>query len=478
MTPHTPQVLVLATEIVPLPGLPTVGGGLRGWTLAQGLRAAGFAVTLLFPREPLVAIADQLAPDRYQAALAQTFSWAEPEAILQEYHPDVVVCCSWFLAARLGPCSVPLAVDLAGPVLLEFLYQDPQKARSAAAQKVQGLAAADFVTCAGERQRAYFYPWLILAGFDPAALTSAVATIPISTAPESAAAIVPPANPEPVILFAGVALPWQDPLLPLQATLTTLEERGAGTLDLHLYLHPEHSHEIPWLDWVRTAGQSHPRLRFHEVRLRPYAELLALYRSADLAFDLFARNPERELAFNTRTVDYLAAGLPPLYSDYAELAEPISHYRAGYIVDPADPQAVQTAVATALDNPDDLRQRRQAARHLVDDLLTWNQTIAPLARWCAVPSRRQPAPNTLTLADLLPAQAEQAALLTAAQAETRHWQEVAEEREAYAQHLEAAWQEQGQVLATQAAALARWQARPWQTAWQQRFGKQPQDPAE
>jgi glycosyltransferase involved in cell wall biosynthesis len=463
--------------VVPLPGLPTVGGGLRGWTLARGLESAGFDVTLVFPREPLDALAPQLEPQVLDAARPLTFSWADPAAALREHRPDVVVCCSWFLAAQIAPCPVPLAVDLAGPILLEFLYQDRQKARELAPLKPRGLAAADFITCAGARQRAYFYSWLTLAGFDQEALTAHVATVPISTAPPDGDVLAAPENPEPSILFAGVALPWQDPLVPLQATLAALERREQGYLDLYLYAHPDHSRGVRWLDWVREQAQTRPRLRLHPERLRPYADLLAIYRRSDLAFDLFARNPERELAFNTRTVDYLACGLPPLYGDYAELAGPIARYDAGIVVDPTAPAAVATAVNAALDDPARLVARRANARRLVDEQLTWDRTVAPLVDLCAHATRRDRAPDSLDLNALLPATVAQASTagaradVEAARAETASWRALAEERETYARRVEAAWRELGAELAARDAILAGWERAPWHAAFHRTLGR-------
>ncbi len=470
MSARPPRVLVLATEIVPLPGLPTNGGGLRGWTLARGLEAAGLAVTLVFPREPLEALAPDLDPAVVAAARPQTFSWADPGAAIRQHAPDVVVCCSWFLAAQLGPCPVPLAVDLAGPILLEFLYQDRAKAREFAALKPRGLALADFVTCAGERQRAYFYPWLTLAGFDQDDLAARVAVVPISVAPDPASDLAAPGNAEPSILCAGVVLPWQDPLVPLRATLETLERRGRGTLDLFLYAHPEHSRGARWMEWVREEAARRPRLRLHPERLRPYAELLAEYRRADLAFDLFARNPERELAFNTRTVDYLACGLPPLYNDYAELAGPIARYDAGFVVDPGDPTAVRAAVGAALDDPAGLIARRANARRLVDERLTWDRTVAPLAAWCAQATGRERHPGALSVEALLPARAQEDAALMAAQEAGAAWRRLAEEREAYALTVELAWQQRGAALASSEAALAAQRHAPWRAALRHTFG--------
>ena len=87
MSVPTPHVLVMATEVVPLPGLPTVGGGLRGWILARGLEAAGLKVTLVFPREPLDALAPGLADADIAAARPYTFSWADPGAAIRQYTP-------------------------------------------------------------------------------------------------------------------------------------------------------------------------------------------------------------------------------------------------------------------------------------------------------------------------------------------------------------------------------------------------------
>jgi hypothetical protein len=463
------RVLVLASEVVPLPGLPTNGGGLRGWTLARGLEAAGFEVTLICPRESLEALAGQVDETALAAARPYTFAWNDPAAAVAAHQPAVAVCCSWLLASQFSSCPVPLAVDVAGPVLLEFLYQGAQKALDLAARKPRGLALADFVTCAGERQRAYFYSWLTIAGFDQNALAERVATVPISAAPGLAAS-PPPGNVEPRIIFAGIALPWQDPSVALRAVIATLDRRCTGCLDVYVNEHPVHSQGATWLAWLREQAGQHARVVMHENRLRPYSEMLDLYRQADLAFDLFARNPERELAFNTRTVDYLACGLPPLYSDYAELAGPIARYDAGTTVNPADERAVAAALNRLLDDPADLAARRAGARRLVDDLLTWDKTIAPLAAWCAAPSRREPGPFTpeILLLDYERLQ-ELHRRLAGAEAELARAKVLAETRKAYAEQVESAWTAQSAQLAALDRDVAAWRAVPWRTALRQTF---------
>jgi hypothetical protein len=453
------RILVLAGEIVPLPGLPTVGGGLRGWTLARGLESAGFDVTLAFPREPLDAIRATLDPAIYEAALPHTFDYADPQATIARHRPEVVVCCSWLLAALLGPCPVPLAVDVAGPVLLEFLYQGTDKARDLAPKKPRGLALADFVTCAGERQRAYFYAWLALAGFTPDDLAARVAVVPISAAPPGDAPPDPPGNAEPTIIFAGIALPWQDPVAPLRATIAALDRAGRGELHIYVNEHPVHSRGVAWLPWLREQAEHHPRVILHHSNLRPYDELLGIYRRADLAFDLFVPNPERELAFNTRTVDYLACGLPPLYGDYAELAASIREYDAGIVVNPTDEPAVTAAVARALSDPAWLAAKRTGALRLAAERLAWDRTIAPLAAWCAAPARRPARALDMTLIDSTD--------LAWVHEERDRALALAAERATYAASLESSWANQSDQLHTLATVHAAQQRHPWRTALRQ-----------
>jgi hypothetical protein len=256
----------------------------------------------------------------------------------------------------------------------------------------------------------------------------------------------------------------------LRAVIATLDRRCTGCLDVYVNEHPVHSQGATWLAWLREQAGQHARVVMHENRLRPYSEMLDLYRQADLAFDLFARNPERELAFNTRTVDYLACGLPPLYSDYAELAGPIARYDAGTTVNPADERAVAAALNRLLDDPADLAARRAGARRLVDDLLTWDKTIAPLAAWCAAPSRREPGPFTpeILLLDYERLQ-ELHRRLAGAEAELARAKVLAETRKAYAEQVESAWTAQSAQLAALDRDVAAWRAVPWRTALRQTF---------
>ncbi len=455
------NILVLANSAIPLPGLPTNGGGLRAWTLARGLESAGHTVTILFPRHSLDEQLIPIAPAARAAALPLTYEWAEVDAAIGRVAPEVVVASSWILAGQIRHCPVPLVVDLAGPLLLEFLAQDWAKGRALAHLKTDALTRADYVICAGERQRPYFQPWLLLSGFSPDDCLTRLGVVPISCNP-LLPSLAPP-NDEPQLIYAGMVYAWQDPSRAIEAALAALERRGRGRLLIYAEAHPIHSQGANWFTHLRERIQDHPRVTFGGIL--PYDALQEAYRSADLALDLFERTVERELAFNTRTVDFLHAGLPPLYGDYAELSPLIREYGAGFIVDPTDDNALAAALAAALDNPTQLAERGRAAQRLARERLTWDRTIAPLAAFCAAPTRRQPGP--LNPRAFVPDLVRQLADTTTELASNVA---AAEERRAYAERVEAAWREQGAQLTARDAALGDWRRAPWRTAARQTLG--------
>jgi len=452
------HVLVLANSVIPLPGLPTNGGGLRAWTLARGLESAGHTVTLLFPRQSLDEQLIPIAPAARAAALLQTYEWTDVAGAIARVAPDVVVASSWILAGQIRHCPVPLVVDLAGPLLLEFLAQDWAKGNTLAHFKTDALAQADYVTCAGARQRPYFQSWLLLGGFSPDDCLTRLGVVPISCPP-----LLPspaPPNEEPLLLYAGMVYAWQDPSRAIRAALAAIERCGRGRLLIHAEAHPVHSQGATWFTQLREQLAGHPRVTFGGML--PYDALQEAYRSADLALDLFERTVERELAFNTRTVDFLHAGLPPLYGDYAELSPLIREYGAGFVVDPTDDGALAAALATALDDPARLAERGRAAQRLARERLTWERTIAPLAAFCAAPTRRQPGPLNprAFVPDLVQQFAEMSIELASNVA-------AAEDRRTYAEQVEAAWNEQGERLAALDATLNGWRRAPWRSAARQ-----------
>lgn len=372
--------LILTTEPLPLPGLPTTGAGMRAWSLLHGLRANGFPdAEAAFAADSIRGIA---APDG-AAQGVRTFERARLADFLAERRPDAVVLQHWGLAESIPPLDAPLAIDLAGPHLLERrLWGSPDPAKDRRG-KLRALARADFATCSGALQRAYFLPFLIEAGFEPQGGLCPV--IPFCLSPDLPK---PAKDRDPsAFLYAGYFLPWQDPSQALGWTLDALEARGEGKLVVVGGAHPGGDVSGGRYDALLDRLAAHPQVDMREVM--PFDDLVEAMRRCGAVVDLVPANPERELAFPSRTMAALWAGLPPIHNDYDELAAPIARARAGWTIAPGDERAFRKAVDKILDKPEEVEKRGDAARKLVRRDYTWDKAVAPLADWLRDPRRRE-----------------------------------------------------------------------------------------
>jgi glycosyltransferase involved in cell wall biosynthesis len=387
------RILVLSGDVLPYPGLPTTGAGLRAWGIAHGLASAGHDVTLLMPEHVLTPLS--LTDEQREQMRAVTFDSARCDDAIARWRPDVIVVQHWWLATLIQPGEIPLVVDLHGPLLLETLYQNHAQYESLASQKIQALSRADFITCAGEEQRKYFYPWLMLAGFD--LREHVIAAVPVSLSPD-----LPTHEPDGEVSFVygGIYLPWQNPLVALSTLVERLEAHQRGRLHFYGGAHPVLKLAAAEVETIERQIAASDRVVAHG--LVSHDQLLAQYRHAHVAFDVMARNPERELAFTTRTVEYLWCGLPVVYNNYAELARYIGEAEAGWTVDPLDRAAIGAVVDTILTDPGEVARRGANARRLVRERLTWDRAIAPLDAFCRSPHKRRPRPLHLSVASARP----------------------------------------------------------------------------
>lgn len=379
-----PGILVLTTEPLPVAGSATTGAGLRAWGLAQGLLARGLPVTIATPAE-LPSPAEAAGGGRGPRVL----SFRRPDgltALLASEKPDAVVLQHWGLAAELPELPCPLAIDLAGPHLLERLYWgDPDPERSLL-EKLAALRRADFLTCSGRFQRHYFYPYLAQAGWDLRA-PGLLPVIPFGVPPTQLQDSRKPLPPEPVFVYGGAFLAWQDPTRPIEWLLDELNRAGRGRLLFYGGSHPVIDASGGRFAALTGMLARHPRVERRPFR--PFEQLLDEYRrEGTVALDLMARNPERELAYTTRTVVYLHCGLPVLYNNYSELSGVIERHGAGWTLDPDDEQGFRAAVRSVLDGSAPLEAMRAgalaaAAAH------DWTRVSGPLAEFCAAPRFRE-----------------------------------------------------------------------------------------
>ncbi|MBW1713995.1 MAG: hypothetical protein JRJ59_12710, partial [Deltaproteobacteria bacterium] len=215
-----PKVLIICGDLPPFSGHPGSGAGLRALGLGQGLKARGHQVVWAVPKaavpkgsNPPPEVADHL------------FERQELPRFIQERRPAVVIFQHWSLLYGLEPINVPTVIDLHGPALLETIYQNNPEINTLLIHKIHSFRQADYFTCAGEFQKHYWYPWLILAEHD--VRQDVIGLVPVSLSPD-----VPERSPskEVTLVYGGFYLPWQDPVWALEQIVAELERRQKGRL--------------------------------------------------------------------------------------------------------------------------------------------------------------------------------------------------------------------------------------------------------
>jgi GT2 family glycosyltransferase len=380
------RVLVISSDILPYPGMPTVGSGLRAWGLGQGLKSRGHEVVFSMPRAALTGRKDIAPPEVVELAW-ESHTLA---SVVRAVDPDIVVVCNWpvmgLLPTELLGC--PVILDQHGPHYLEREYQAFGDSEDNAQRKIDALRKADFFTCAGEKQLVYFQSWLERAGWTEQERQERAAAIPVSLSPDL------PERPaedgvfaeQLVFVYGGVFLPWQDPTNGLFALIQTMESRDCGTLYFYGGKHPVYPVDSGIFEALLNQLKESPRVI--TPGMVSHDALIHRYTRAHVAMDLMKRNPERELAFTTRTVEYLWCGLPVIYNDYAELSDYIREYDAGWIVDPEDKQAIINVLEDIFDRPEQVVKKSHNARRLVRERLNWEHTIMPMDHFIRHPRMR------------------------------------------------------------------------------------------
>lgn len=373
------RILVIAGDVVPFPGYPATGAGLRAWSLGKGLESAGHDV---FYSIPLI----HLKPD--SPGPEKELAWHPEDRLkpVRKVKPEIVLVCHW-PAMPDKRLELPTILDLHGPHLMERCYWQRQEARDGIQEKVDAFRKADFFCCAGQRQRYYFMNWLMLAGFE--LQSDLISVVPISLEPELPEKKSNGSSGAPHIVYGGMFLPWQDPVDALDALMHAMDIMQCGRLSVFGGEHPLVKDSSGRFARLMERLQNNPRVNVHNQV--SHEQLLNVYQQADLAFDFMKPNFERELAFTTRTVEYMWCGLPVMYNDYSELTDYIRHYDAGWCIatEESSVKLIDNFVAI-LSNPGSWREKSRNAQKMITEQFTWDRTITPLDRFCREPHRTLP----------------------------------------------------------------------------------------
>ncbi len=377
----TTRVLVLTTDPVPLANFPSSGAGLRAWGLKEGLKSTGkFDVSLAFAADAIRGNEDSIQ----LPAGVETFERKDLSEYIRKQSPDILVFQHWSLLKECKEeIECPVAIDLTGPHLLERRLWNSSDPTGDIREKISALSRADYVVCSGKFQRHYFLPYLFQAGFTPDKPLCPV--IPFSVSPELPP--IPADRDFSTFVYAGMFLPWQNPSLVLNCLIDMLEEKGKGRLVFMGGPHPSGDVSQGRFDALMERLSGSKCVEVHG--LLPFEEFVKKIRRCGGAIDLMRRNSERELAFPTRTITYLWAGLPVIHNNFDELAPLITEANAGWALHPEDEKEIRKRLKRLLAHQEDLSRRSENAQQLVTKHFTWDKTIAPLADWCEKPERRE-----------------------------------------------------------------------------------------
>jgi glycosyltransferase involved in cell wall biosynthesis len=395
------SVLIISHDVV---GPRMAGPGIRYWELAKVL-AQHFQVTLAVPGETSLSTIDvQLWPYDFHR-------W-ESLALAVERADAILLCgdmLAWFPA--LEEAEVPLVVDGYDPHPLETLElftgapEQDEKHRERERILHMQCRAGDFFVCASERQRDW---WLGLLeatgrinvhtyGEDPS-LRRLVDIVPFglpSSPPRHTQqtlafkGVWPGISPaDKVVLWGGGLWQWLDPLSAVRAMARIQEQRDDVKLVFPGTRHPN--------------MEAIPDMPMHQATLRLAEELDVLNRcvffgdwvdydewpnyltESDVGLSLHFDTVETRLAFRSRVLDYIWAGLPMIATRGDATSEIVSRFGLGKVIDYERDDDLTAALLCLLEKPkSDYAAHFERARAE----LTWEQAAEPLVTFCQHPRR-------------------------------------------------------------------------------------------
>ena len=395
------RVLVISHDVV---GAQMAGPGIRYTHLARVL-AQEFQVTLAVPGECTLPSLPGFGVFSYGSAQDPAIEKAIQEA-------GVVVAPAVWVASvpSLLRSSVPLVVDGYDPYLAETLFLNQNQVSHLQHALGRAYLAGDFFICASERQRDWWLGLLEAHGrinvhtFEQdASMRCLIDVVPFGM-PEGRPRPCRPVFKEKwpfirardrVVLWGGGLWPWLDPLTAVRAVAQVWSERR----DVRLVFPGTH-HPNPDMSrastWVEAARELAGELGLVDQAVFfgdwvPYSDWPGVLLESDVALSLHFDTLETRLAFRTRILDYIWAGLPMVVTRGDEMSGLVKENELGVVVDYQDPHAVAEAILKLLELP---RESFQERFERVRQGLTWEEAARPLIEFCRHPRR---APDKVAL---------------------------------------------------------------------------------
>lgn len=397
-----PALLIISHDVI---GTRMAGPGIRYVHLARVL-AAHVTVTLAAPGE----IPAEVVPRGVQTVAYTPGVWADlaphvARADVCLFQGDIATA----FAGPLAHTTCAIVIDGYDPVLSEWLaihahlpldgLRAPWLARLA--QQQAQFRLGDFYICAGERQRDWWLGLLEAHGrINPAVhrqdptLRGLVDVVPYGMPPAlpvPTRAVLKGVDPriapdDALLLWGGGLWPWLDPLTAIRAVHRLAPAWPALRLVFPGTRHPNPSMAaMPSL--VEAAQHLAAALGLMDRHVIfgdwvDYADWPNVLLESDVALTLHHESIETHLAFRSRTLETIWAGLPVVAAAGDATADLVATYGVGRVVPPGDDAAVADAIADLLATPPPVA----AFAHARADL-SWERAAAPLVAFCRDPRR-------------------------------------------------------------------------------------------
>jgi glycosyltransferase involved in cell wall biosynthesis len=397
------SILIISHDVV---GKRMAGPGIRYYHLARVL-AKSFNVVLAAPQASSGLDVQDYEVLKYRDKLDTALVTAIEQANV------VLVPAIWVdnMADLLS--SAYVVIDGYDPFVAESLALG-RNVRDLLSPLTQAILLGDFFICASERQRDWWLGLLEANGrvnsytfAGDASLRSLVDVVPYGlspSVPQHSNRVIKGVWPgidedDKIILWGGGLWPWLDPLTAIRAIEKIWQQRQ----DIRL-IFPGTKHPNPWMEDTHTHTEAARELAKRSGLLDkavffgkwvPYEDWPNVLLESDVALTLHYDTLESRLAFRSRLLDYIWAGLPTVATQGDATSDLVATYGLGAVVDFEDVDDVAGAIVQLLNQP---RGQFQVKFAEARQQLAWEVVAQPLIEFCRHPRR---APDKVTLGDEL-----------------------------------------------------------------------------
>ncbi|MEM0231353.1 MAG: glycosyltransferase [Nitrososphaeria archaeon] len=301
--------------------------------------------------------------------------------------------------------NIAIVVDAYAPIVLEqsSRYANKTPSRREVSDFVNYvltksnvlLSMADFIMCAGDRQKLYYTGILSALGrINPFSYEEKL----IESVPSGVHLKRPVHKKEVfkkiigenkrIVLWPSTIFPWFDAETAIRAMkIVAEEEKEAVLVFLGATGLPKDSLGYEEAEEAKKLAEKEGILNknvFFIERI-PYQDVESAYLESEIALITYPPGFETEFAFRTRTIHCMWAGLPVICSEGDELAEIIKREGLGVVVKPKDPEVLANSIIRLLKNEQLRAEIAKNGQEYVFKNFSWEKVCKPLEDFCSKP---------------------------------------------------------------------------------------------